>query len=52
MPNKELYVPISEEEMLFLLEGMEALGLFIENKMYAACSLLHKVDYEIIWRGT
>ncbi len=47
MPNKELYVPIAEEEMLFLLEGDgEALGLFIENKMYAACSLLHKVDYE------
>lgn len=47
MPNKELYVPISEEEMLLLLEGDgEALGLFIEDKMYAACSLLFKVDYE------
>ena len=47
MEQKELYVPISEAEMLYLLEGSgEALGLFIENKMYAACSLLHKVDYE------
>ncbi len=47
MEQKELYVPISETEMLFLLEGNgEALGLFIENKMYAACSLLHKVDHE------
>lgn len=45
--KKDLFVPISEEEMLSLLEGNgEALGLFIENKMYAACSLLHKVDYE------
>jgi len=47
MLNKELYVPISEEAMLLLLEGDgEALGLFIEDKMYAACSLLFKVDYE------
>lgn len=47
MEQKELYVPISEAEMLYLLEGNgEALGFFIENKMYAACSLLHKVDYE------
>ncbi len=46
MEKKELYVPISEEEMLLLLEGDgEALGLFIDNKMYAACSLLYKVDY-------
>lgn len=47
MENQELYVPISEEEMLLLLEGDgEALGLFIEDKMYAACSLLFKVEYE------
>jgi hypothetical protein len=47
MDKKDLYVPISEEEMLLLLEGDgEALGLFIENKMYAACSLLWKVEYQ------
>ncbi len=47
MEKKELYVPISEEEMLLLLEGDgEALGLFIDNKMYAACSLLFNVAYE------
>lgn len=46
MGRKELYVPISEEEMRLLLEGDgEALGLFIDNKMYAACSLLFKVGY-------
>ncbi len=47
MEKKDLYVPISEEEMLFLLEGNgEALGLFIDNKMYASCSLLFNVEYE------
>ena len=47
MEKKDLYVPITEEEMLALLEGNgEALGFFINNKMYAACSLLFKVDYE------
>lgn len=47
MEKQELYVPISEEEMLLLLEGDgEALGLFIDNKMYAACSLLFKVEYK------
>lgn len=47
MAKKDLYVPIPEEEMLLLLEGDgEALGLFIEDKMYAACSLLFNVDYE------
>ena len=47
MENKELYVPIPEEELrlLFMGDG-EALGLFIGNKLYAACSLLFKVDYE------
>lgn len=45
MEKKDLYVPISEEEMLLLLKGDgEALGLFINKKMYAACSLLWRVE--------
>jgi hypothetical protein len=47
MPRKDLYVPISEEELLYLFAGNgEALGLFIDNKMRAACSLLFNVTYE------
>lgn len=47
MEKKELYVPISEEEMRLMFEGDgEALGLFIEDKLYAACSLLFNVAYE------
>ena len=47
MQRKELYVPIIEEEMVWLFEGAgEALGLYIDNTLYAACSLLSKVRYE------
>lgn len=47
MEQKELYVPITEEEMVQLFEGAgEALGLYIDNKLYAACSLLSQVPYE------
>ncbi len=47
MKQKDLYVPIAEEELLALLEGDgEALGFFIGPKMLAACSLLFQVDYE------
>lgn len=47
MEKKELYVPIPEEEMLLLLAGDgEALGLFVENKLYAACSLLFRIAYQ------
>ena len=43
MQRKELYVPIIEEEMVWLFEGAgEALGLYIDNTLYAACSLLSR----------
>lgn len=45
--QKELYVPISEEEMRYLFDGNgEAIGLYIQDKLYAACSILWRVDYE------
>lgn len=48
LEQKELYVPISEEELHDILTGNgESLGIFVEDKLYAACSLLFKVDYEI-----
>ncbi|KUG02619.1 protein clustered with n-succinyl arginine/lysine racemase [hydrocarbon metagenome] len=47
MDKKELYVPIPEHELQFILEGHgESLGLFIHDELYAACSLLFDVDYE------
>ncbi|MDD3852438.1 MAG: hypothetical protein PHD40_02130 [Syntrophomonadaceae bacterium] len=47
MEQKELYVPITQEEMVQLFEGAgEALGLYIDNNLYAACSLLSEVPYE------
>lgn len=47
MEKKELYVPIPEEELLYMLAGNgESLGLFIDDKMCAACSLLFRVKYE------
>lgn len=43
--REELYVPISEEEMRYILTGNgEALGVFIQDRMYAACALLFNVD--------
>ncbi len=47
MEKKELYVPIPEDELQFMLEGHgESLGVFINNELYAACSILFDVDYE------
>ncbi|MDD3364346.1 MAG: hypothetical protein PHZ03_05140, partial [Syntrophomonas sp.] len=48
MEQKELYVPIPEEELRYMLDGHgESLGLFIEDHLFAACSLLFDVDFEI-----
>ena len=47
LARKEYYVPIPETELRFILEGGgESLGLFIRDRLYAACSLLFDVDYE------
>lgn len=48
MEQKELYVPIPEEELRYMLYGHgESLGLFIEDHLFAACSLLFDVNFEI-----
>ncbi len=47
LEKKEYYVPIPEEELRFILEGGgESVGLFIRDRLYAACSLLFDVAYE------
>jgi hypothetical protein len=46
--KKEYCVPILAEEILFMLEGNgDAVGLFMQDKLYAACFLLFNVPYEI-----
>lgn len=47
LEKKETYMPIPEDELQFILEGGgESVGLFIQERLYAACSLLFNVDYE------
>lgn len=46
--RKELFVPITTGEMISLVEkNGESVGLFIKDRLYAACSILFNVPDEI-----
>ncbi|MTI81345.1 MAG: hypothetical protein FH758_10775 [Firmicutes bacterium] len=45
--KKDCCVPLAAEELLLMLNGSgESIGLFVENQLYAKCSLLYPVGYE------
>ncbi|QGT99849.1 hypothetical protein SYNTR_1256 [Candidatus Syntrophocurvum alkaliphilum] len=47
LKNKEYYMPITIEELENgLIEKGETIGLFINDELYAACSILNEIDYE------